>query len=53
VFLICDFSKEQYGSLKMILGSKHVGAVLCFNVKFYVSALVVIIKVTTKCTLQQ
>jgi len=28
VFLICDFSKEQYGSLKMILGSKHVGEIL-------------------------
>jgi len=24
----CDFSKEQYSSLKMILGSKHVGAIL-------------------------
>ena len=23
-----DFSKVQYGSLKMILGSKHVGAIL-------------------------
>jgi len=30
----------------MIVGSKHVGAILCFNVKFYVSALVgVMIKV--------
>ena len=27
VFLKCDFSKEQCGSLKMILGSKHVGAI--------------------------
>jgi len=26
--LICDFSKEQHGALKMILGSKHVGAIL-------------------------
>ena len=24
----CDFSKEQCSSLKMILGSKHVGAIL-------------------------
>jgi len=24
----CDFSKEQYSSLKMILGSKHVGTIL-------------------------
>jgi len=23
----CDFSKEQCSSLKMILGSKHVGAI--------------------------
>jgi len=23
-----DFSKEQYGSLRMILGSKHVGEIL-------------------------
>jgi len=28
VFLKCDFSKEQRSSLKMILGSKHVGAIL-------------------------
>jgi len=28
VFLKCDFSKEQCSSLKMILGSKHVGAIL-------------------------
>jgi len=28
VFLLCDFSKEQHGSLKMILGSKHVGTIL-------------------------
>jgi len=28
MFLICDLSKEQHGSLKMILGSKHVGAIL-------------------------
>jgi len=27
-FEICDFSKEQCSSLKMILGSKHVGAIL-------------------------
>ena len=42
-----DFSKEQRTSLRMILGSKHVGSDFkCFNVKFYVSALVgVIIKV--------
>ena len=26
--LKCDFSKEQRSSLMMILGSKHVGAVL-------------------------
>ena len=24
----CDFSKEKCSSLKMILGSKHVGAIL-------------------------
>jgi len=24
----CDFSKEECGSLKMILGSKHVGTIL-------------------------
>jgi len=24
----CEFSKEQCSSLKMILGSKHVGAIL-------------------------
>ena len=23
----CDFSKEQFSSLEMILGSKHVGAI--------------------------
>ena len=38
----CDFSKEHCSSLKMILGSKHVGAIL--NVlmykQFYVCALV-------------
>ena len=28
VFLKCDFSKEQCSSLKMILGSKYVGAIL-------------------------
>ena len=28
VFLKSDFSKEQCSSLKMILGSKHVGAIL-------------------------
>jgi len=29
-----DFSKEQFSSLKIILGSKHVGAILnVFNVK--------------------
>jgi len=28
VFLKCGFSKEQCSSLKMILGSKHVGAIL-------------------------
>jgi len=27
-FYKCDFSKEQCSSLKMILGSKHVGAIL-------------------------
>ena len=27
-FLKCDFSKEHCSSLKMILGSKHVGAIL-------------------------
>jgi len=33
-FLKFYFSKEQYSSLKMILGSKHVGAIFkCFNVK--------------------
>jgi len=43
----CDFSKERRSSLRMILGSKHVGAIFkCFNVKFYVCALVgVLIKV--------
>jgi len=25
---MCDFSKEQHDSLKMILGSKHVGVIL-------------------------
>jgi len=29
----CDFSEEQYSSLKMVLGSKHVGAIL--NVLIY------------------
>ena len=28
VFLKCDFSKEWRSSLKMILGSKYVGAIL-------------------------
>ena len=44
---LIDFSKEQHGSLKMILGSKYVGAILSvFIRKFYVSAQVgVIIKV--------
>ena len=28
LFFKCDFSKEQFSSLKMILGSKHVGAIL-------------------------
>ena len=28
VFLKCEFSKEQYSSLKMILGSKHAGPIL-------------------------
>jgi len=33
VFKKCDFSKEQCSSLKMILGSKHVGAILSvFNI---------------------
>jgi len=43
-----DFRKEQLSSLRMILGSKHVGSDFkYFNVKFYVSALVgVVIKVT-------
>ena len=27
-FLKCDFSKEHCSSLKIILGSKHVGAIL-------------------------
>jgi len=27
-FKKCDFSKEQRSSLKMILGSKHVGTIL-------------------------
>jgi len=27
-FFKCDLSKEQRSSLKMILGSKHVGAIL-------------------------
>ena len=45
-YIICDFSKEQYGTLRMILGSKHVGAILSVLVRFfYISALVVIIKV--------
>jgi len=40
-FLKCDFSKEQCSSLKMILGSKHVGAILnVLMYKFYVCALV-------------
>ena len=49
--LICDFSKEQYGSLKMILGSKHVRAILCvLALNFYVGALDGIIKmVLTTC----
>ena len=39
-----DFSKEQCSSLKMILGSKHVGAILNVLVKkFYVCALVVML----------
>jgi len=29
---LCDFSKEQCSSLKMILGSKHVGAILNVSV---------------------
>jgi hypothetical protein len=28
---MCDFSKEQCSSLKMILRSKHVGAILNFK----------------------
>ena len=37
----CGFSKEECSSLKMILGSKHVGAILNVLVqKFYVCALV-------------
>jgi len=28
VFKKCDFSEEQFSSLKMILGSKHAGAIL-------------------------
>ena len=53
--LICDFSKEQYGSLKMLVGSKHVGSNFkSFSVKnFYISALVGIIRVTTNYTVQQ
>jgi len=31
VFKKCDFSKEHCSSLKMILGSKHVGAILNFK----------------------
>jgi len=33
VFLKCDFSKEQCSSLKMILGSKHIGAILNVLIK--------------------
>jgi len=33
VFKKCDFSEEQRSSLKMTLGSKHVGAIL--NVLMY------------------
>ena len=41
VILRCGFSKEQCSSLKMILGSKHVGAILyVLTQKFYVCALV-------------
>jgi len=50
---ICDFSKEQHGSLKIIVGSKNVGAVS--NVLIgggvggnYLRALVGIIKVTPR-----
>ena len=40
VFL-CDFSKEQCSSLKMIVASKHVAAILnILMYKFYVRALV-------------
>jgi len=40
-FKKCDFSKEHCISLKMILGSKHVGAILnVLSKKFYVFALV-------------
>ena len=36
-----DFSKEQRSSLRMILGSKHVGAILSVLMwNFYVSAFV-------------
>jgi len=40
-FKKCDFSKEQCSSLKMILVSKHVGAILNVLIyKFYVCTLV-------------
>ena len=46
--LICDLSQKQYGSLKMVLGSKHVGAILSVLVQnFYISALVGIINLLT------
>jgi len=41
MFSKSDFSEEQCGSLKMILGSKHVGSILNVLYKqFYVCALV-------------
>ena len=39
--LKCDFSKEQFSSLKMILGSKHVGEILNdLMQQFYICELV-------------
>ena len=43
---ICDFSKEQYGSLKMIFRIETCWSDFkCLSVKFYISALVGIIQV--------
>ena len=44
MFLKRDFSKEQCSSLKMSLGSKHVGAILSvLMLKKFVCALVVVL----------